>query len=577
MKICEDCSEGPLHGQVLRPSLNSHLQNSHGILQEMMHQFPKDKMERTVFIGFFCAILFLLPIYCICFRAEAFGLYHDDGVYLVTAKSLAEHGTYSIESLPNPILQTKYPILYPLILALLLKINPNIPANLWLLKLSSLLFAIAWFYLIYRFISHRYSRVLACIALAFIMASPWILYMSASLLPDLLFSTLCLGCAMVLDKSRQHLLRYRDVLIAALLASAAFLVNAKGITIIIGVILFLLIQRKWKQLILFGCVIAITCLPWLVWQSIIPAPEGLFLRYYSKLSYPAGHILGNYSLGQAVHVFATNIIYTGLSFIDLIGINLSKASMAILLLALAYLSVTGFWLSIRSQITVVDLWFAVHAGMLLFWVWPPGRYLIPLLPIFLCYVGISASKLASRCSQILRPRLVLICVTLCFLVIAYTTTYQSAAFAWTNSSVALTTGRDPEDWQAIRTLSAWIRENTRPDAIIATNLDPLVYLLTGRKSIRAFKGDPYLLIYSLDENSRPLGDFMEFRNHLRRHRVTYLMVTPMSFYSEAPHFFSLVSRFMQRYPGVMKLVFMTKDSASQIWEINQGKLACAEK
>ena len=543
-----------------------------------MSQLPKQNMERTVFILFTCTILFLLPIYYICYRAEAFGLFHDDGLYLVTAKSLAEHGTYSIESLPNPILQTKYPILYPLILALLLKINPNIPANLWLLKLSSLIFAIAWFYLIYRFISRRYSRMLACIALAFIMASPWILYMSASLLPDLLFSALCLGCAMVLDKSRQHIPRYREPLIAALLAGAAFLVNAKGITIIIAAILFLLIQRKWKHLILFCSVVAITCLPWLVWQSIIPAPSDPILRYYSKLSYPAGHILGNYSLGKSVHVFATNILYTGLSFMDLIGLKFSNTFIGVILLfGLACFSVKGFWLSIRSQITVVDLWFAVHAGMLLFWVWPPGRYLIPLLPIFLCYIGISASNLASHCAQVIKPRLLVICLTLCFLVLAYSSTYQATAFAYEKSSVALTSGRDPEDWQAINSLCAWIGKNTGPNAIITTNLDPLVYLLTGRKSIRAFKGDPYLLIYSSDDNSRPLGDVVEFRNHLLRYKVTHLMITPMSFYSEAPHFLSLVSRFTHRYPGVMKPVFMTKVSSSQIWEIDQGKLASSDK
>jgi len=101
-------------------------------------------------------------------------------------------------------------------------------------------------------------------------------------------------------------------------------------------------------------------------------------------------------------------------------------------------------------------------------------------------------------------------VTLCFLVIAYTSTYQSAAFAWGKSSVALTSGRDPEDWQAINTLCAWIRQNMQQEAIVATNLDPLVYLLTGRKSMLAFNRDPYLLVYSSGENCSPLCDAMEF-------------------------------------------------------------------
>ena len=153
---------------------------------------------------------------------------------------------------------------------------------------------------------------------------------------------------------------------------------------------------------------------------------------------------------------------------------------------------------------------------------------------------------------------------------------QNSGFCARNSSVAITSGRDPEDWRAIKTLCAWIRGNTSPKAIITTNLDPLVYLLTGRKSIRAFKGDPYLLIYSSDESRKPLGDVAEFRNHLLKHRITHLIITPMNYYSEATHFFSLVKSFKQRYPGVMKPVFMTNPS-SHIYEIDQEILANKNK
>ena len=107
----------------------------------------------------------------------------------------------------------------------------------------------------------------------------------------------------------------------------------------------------------------------------------------------------------------------------------------------------------------------------------------------------------------------------------------------------------------------------------STNRDPVVYLLTGRKSVRAFKRDPYLLLYSSDENRRPLGDVEGFPNHLIRYRVTRLMVTPMSFYLETTPIFAPVNRFMQRYPGVMKPVFIAKTELTQIWKIDWAMLA----
>ena len=44
-----------------------------------------------------------------------FGDLHDDSLYYVSAKSLADGGGYRIESLPGEPSQTKYPPLYPLL------------------------------------------------------------------------------------------------------------------------------------------------------------------------------------------------------------------------------------------------------------------------------------------------------------------------------------------------------------------------------------------------------------------------------------------------------------------------------
>src|SRR5258708_20535093 len=73
-----------------------------------------------------------------CFRVysfqprEFFDFYHDDGIYFTTAKALAAGCGYIIPSFPGGLPQTKYPVLYPLILAGVLRIWPAYPANLGL-------------------------------------------------------------------------------------------------------------------------------------------------------------------------------------------------------------------------------------------------------------------------------------------------------------------------------------------------------------------------------------------------------------------------------------------------------------
>ena len=65
------------------------------------------------------------------------GFYHDDSIYWVSARSLATGDGYRIQSLPGQPYQTKYPPLYPALLASIWKLNPRFPANLPLATLFS--------------------------------------------------------------------------------------------------------------------------------------------------------------------------------------------------------------------------------------------------------------------------------------------------------------------------------------------------------------------------------------------------------------------------------------------------------
>jgi len=61
---------------------------------------------KALFLIAACVALF--AAYAIGFAAPGFDVYHDDGIYLVTAKALADGSGYKIISLPEPIAQTRY-------------------------------------------------------------------------------------------------------------------------------------------------------------------------------------------------------------------------------------------------------------------------------------------------------------------------------------------------------------------------------------------------------------------------------------------------------------------------------------
>src|SRR5437870_12014220 len=89
---------------------------------------------KRVWLSISAFAIILLAI-ALAFRAlnhhlPFFGLYQDDAIYVVTAKSLAEGHGYRILSLPGEPFQTKYPILYPLVLSVIWKTYPDFPHNL---------------------------------------------------------------------------------------------------------------------------------------------------------------------------------------------------------------------------------------------------------------------------------------------------------------------------------------------------------------------------------------------------------------------------------------------------------------
>ena len=98
-------------------------------------------IARPVFV---CTLICVAIAYLALLQTPAAGTFHDDGVYLVTAKALAEGQGYRIISLPSEPPQTKYPILFPWLVSLVWHLNPSFPANLPWLRLVPLFATLGW-------------------------------------------------------------------------------------------------------------------------------------------------------------------------------------------------------------------------------------------------------------------------------------------------------------------------------------------------------------------------------------------------------------------------------------------------
>jgi hypothetical protein len=205
------------------------------------------------------------------------------------------------------------------------------------------------------------------------------------------------------------------------------------------------------------------------------------------------------------------------------------------------------------------------------WVFPPFRFLIPILPflLFFCYLGIShffgtvvgsptGARMVTQCCVIV---LALFLMHVLFAQARNTMQYRVASFPYVEN----------DDWNEIVSLSRWISGNTPEDAILVGNLDPVWFLSTGRKSLWGFVPRPFELNYSANPQD-PLGSDYEFVQNLLRERADYLMRTPDRQY-RGNYRNGMIDRLASDYPDAVTLQVQGQDTGYRVYRIDRGKLA----
>ena len=152
-----------------------------------------------------------------------FGHLHDDSIYFVAAKSMAEGRGYRILSLPGEPFQTKYPPLWPLALAAIWKIDPRFPENLrwgmalaWVMLPAFMVLAWCWFRPV------GFGPAMRTTLCAVLVLSPWVVFLSTTLMSELIFSVALMAALLALERAKTSPWL---ALAAGLLGASAYLIQ----------------------------------------------------------------------------------------------------------------------------------------------------------------------------------------------------------------------------------------------------------------------------------------------------------------------------------------------------------------
>jgi hypothetical protein len=131
----------------------------------------------------------------------------------------------------------------------------------------------------------------------------------------------------------------------------------------------------------------------------------------------------------------------------------------------------------------------------------------------------------------------------------------------------LVPGVPQDEWRETVRMFDWIERNSSPDAVLIGNLDPVLYLYTGRKSVRGFVQNPYLLHYTADERALPLGRTSELLETIRWYGANYLIAAPNASFKEGPYLAHLTRDLLREHPNQFLLAYQSADSRYRIYAI----------
>lgn len=432
------------------------------------------------------------------------GVFQDDGIYVVLAKSLATGEGYRYLNLPGAPAATHYPPLYPAFLALLWKLDPAFPQNVTLFKFANAMFLGGAAALFHAFARQRLQLGPLAAALsvgAFTACAPTI-YLTVVVLSEPMF--LCgLGATLIACDRAVASGRPRDAALAGGAAALLSMVRTLGILVVPATLMVLAWRRQWRAVVAMGMIAGAMSIPWLLWvgahagevpyvllgkygsygswlMDAVRTDGVIFLRDVAMTNI---RLLGEMAWrstatdGQSLFVRIPAVVVVGGLFILGIREWLRRAPAAALFLLL-YLLVVVVW-PFAPERFVWGVWpmIGLLYGTAILEIWRAGFGRAPMRSVD----GASHRRDVARSGSAMRSwrhhgRAAALGVIV-LLAIGYSAhNIDGVRRSWWTQLQAQIANR-------ARPLAEWVVANTDSAAVLATDDDVLIYLYTGRRAV----------------------------------------------------------------------------------------------
>lgn len=474
--------------------------------------------SRTTALAAGVAALVVLAVGIAIIDQYPVGVVHDDGMYMILAKSLATGHGYRYINLPGEPHATHFPPGYPLLLSLLWRVGPAFPANVVFFKIvnavllagaAAMLTVFARRRLAFSAPAASLTAIAGCASIPMLVLSNLVMSETlflALLVPSLLYAESCFGDANDREPSQTSA---RQAVSLAIIGGALMLVRSHGgLAFIAAVGLVLLLRRHFRALAIYAAVALLVALPWHLWQSEYAGSVPVAMRGDYE-SYGGWFVNG--SPAHSIAFIGRTIAKTSEAIYAMLVVFATSGIPALMLrhfgaVVTIVLLVAGL-ISLRKRAPVTALFVCGFFAIIVVWPFAPARFVWAVWPlVVLLFVAgaLVAKDWHPRLPGMNAARLLLgagVLVTL----IGYTT-YNVRGYKghwW--SSIA----RDES--ATVGPMIVWLARNTAPADVIATNSEVMAYLYTGRRTVPAtqFLPEDYFTTPSVASRAATLRSILQ--------------------------------------------------------------------
>lgn len=417
----------------------------------------------------------------------------DNAGYVTLAYALLTQGAYVELFDPAAAPHTKYPPVFPALLAMVVALGARSWAALKVVAAVSTVVAVGAAFLW----AERRIGPLAALGVAVATAlSAGVVYYSHWILSDPTFLAFTLLALWTLDRADEDGAGWGWLAAGVAFTGLAYFTRSAGLPLAVALLVWLALRKRWRGLAGAAAALGVPALLWWWRGRSVAEAQGAYASEFWLVD-PYQPALGTVGFGGLLGRVATNAVgYVGTHLPA--GVIGARGPTATLLgVALTGLGVAGWALMVRRG-RVAELFVPLYTGLILLWpaVWSGDRFALPLLPLLFVYAAVALSRVARRLAPgLVRPvgavgLLLLVLPALGSFVGAVQGSRGCARMVAVEGPFACYGPRYGRFVEA----AVWAGENLPPGSAVMSRKPRLFYVMSGIPS-RTFPFDPSAAVH----------------------------------------------------------------------------------